>query len=231
MMARWRSILVASAALFLVGVTWFSLFISRWPVHFPGESRVEYAIRRLKTVDNHVPMPKGSDKWVQTIVSSGADGMTVLVEEVVAGGGEGTRFSPSPSDILTRFGEAGRIRLHSEFYRLKAESLLSDEDCLARQAEATRVVITLVRQWSDDTLLVEWTDLMARGNAVIKGMGPYLPEKVIRWRNMRNYEANRLWNIAISQWGQDSPALHDEMTEDEVEALQKWLNRRHTLQD
>lgn len=229
-MTKWRYTAVILSFLLLVALAIWGMFIQRWPVQFIGESPVEYSMRRLKTVDNHVLMPNGAEAWVHTILSSGADGMEVLTREVIAGNGEGTRFSPTPGEMLHKFGEAGRMRLYSEFYRLKAVSLLSNEDCLAKQAEVTRVVTALVLQWSDDTLLLEWTDLMSRGNEALKGMGQPLSELAIRSVKLRNFESNRLNTIAQMRLGQNCPLLTDEMTADEVDALKKWINERRGRQ-
>lgn len=201
------------------------LFVIWWPIQGPWETRVDYYMRRLKTIDNHVGMPEGSEQWIHGITSAGSDGMEVLVREIVVGSGFGTRFTPSPEEMLARFGEAGRMRLHSEYFRIKSQMLLSSDACVQEMGSLTFVVVALVESFSDVSLLVDWAETMSSGQRVVNGLS--IPDVVQRRAliNRSNFAVNRLNDVISSKWGDSyfPTCCGGEMTTAEMEALKQWV--------
>jgi hypothetical protein len=226
-MSKRRAIVTIVIIAFATGAWMLWLTVNRCPIPVPWENNAEYAVRRLKSVDNHVEMPKAADSWVQSIVSSGPEGIEVLIKEVASGNGDGTRFTPTPGEILTRFGESGRLALQSEFLILKAKSLLSDEYLVANQAPITFVVASLVKHYSDLSLLSDWLDLAERAQQHFKHVKHRFGVTATRQERMGRHSVLWLNEIVQEKFHEEGcPEIHDELNSEEVRNLKKWVGER-----
>ena len=222
---RSKSVVYAMAFIFIcvcLLFTW-SLAVLLVPIRGPFEGKAEFALRRLKRVDNHVGMPAGSEQWADEIVSSGADGLELLVQEVARGEGDLTRYQPSPVDMLGRFGEPGRLYLQGEFLRLRALCLLSPKECVKNQAAASFIMHALISQFADLTYIVEWAELVSLSSRQSNDPSSDPAARNGSHGMVARFAIDQIDKAIKEKWhGSSPPLVHCCMTDDDVLALEAW---------